>query len=154
MGQKIIGDDIVVNEGDSCSVPSSGCLGGSVSKSIPSQSADASKSREPDAQQEGANAERTRDVTHEQQTPTSGCGTEGKCTPCIYVAKGILCISGDQCQFCHEPDCGNRNKVKPGKHKRQRMKKLAFNVEVTNEMNEINEIKLDTMNERRSLISL
>merc|ERR1712129_681729 len=110
-------------------------MGGGVSKSIPSQSADASKSRKPDAQQEGANAERTRDVTHEQQTSTvSGCGTEGKCTPCIYVAKGILCISGEQCQFCHEPDCGNRKKVNPGKNKRQRMKKLAFNVVTTDEM--------------------
>merc|ERR1712129_192422 len=122
-------------------------MGGGVSKSIPRQSADASKSREPDAQQEGANAEHTRDVTHEQQTPAvSGCGTEGKCTPCIYVVKGFLCISGDQCLFCHEPDCGNRNKVKPGKHKRERMRKLiAFNVEVTNGI--MNEIKLDTMNE-------
>merc|ERR1712008_670346 len=147
----LLDDDTVVHEGDSCSVPSSGCLGAAASTSIPSHSGchggDASKSKEADAQQEGAKAEPTRHVTHEQPTPTSsGCGTQGKCTPCLFVAKGLPCIAGAQCQFCHESDCGNRNKVKPGKGKRERMRKLLANVEV------MNESKLDAMNERRSLI--
>mmetsp|Transcript_3285 Transcript_3285/g.6475 ORF Transcript_3285/g.6475 Transcript_3285/m.6475 type:complete len:178 (-) Transcript_3285:171-704(-) len=136
--RKLLDERTVVKQDDSGSVATSGCLGHSTSVSAASASGDLPRQGHPaglqtfvrqmegptqametTAQQENAEAE---------QTPARPCNAnqaEGKCTACVFVARNLPCTKGAECEFCHDPRCANRIRVKPGKGKRARMRKVV-----------------------------
>merc|ERR1719468_500973 len=47
----------------------------------------------------------------------------GRCTPCVFIDKGVTCPKGAKCPYCHEFDDGmHAKRRRPGKQQRTRLR--------------------------------
>jgi hypothetical protein len=70
----------------------------------------------------------------------------GKCKPCSFFAKGVSCLNGNACHFCHFCPPGESRRRKKEKTRLRNMIRNQNNSEV---LKMHSEMKLVTLNQRQ-----